>query len=139
SIRFIKKAAEYESRQLIKKLESRETILQQTKGWDEATSTTYVIRTKEDEDDYRYFPEPDLPPFNITEEDIAAVRKAMPPLQSEIKGTLLTTYGLPAYDASLLAEDTELAGLFFSVAKETNNYKAAANWLIGPVKNYLAA
>ena len=138
SIRFIKKAVEYESRQLVQKLESGETILQQTKGWDEATATTYVIRTKEDEDDYRYFPEPDLPPFHITAEEIEAVRKAMPPLQSEIKENLQTTYGLSSYDASLLAEDTELAGLFFAVTKETGNYKAAANWMIGPVKNYLS-
>ncbi|GAA4744892.1 Asp-tRNA(Asn)/Glu-tRNA(Gln) amidotransferase subunit GatB [Flavisolibacter ginsenosidimutans] len=139
SIRFIKKAVEYEKEQLIQKLKNGETILQQTKGWDETTSTTYIIRTKEDEDDYRYFPEPDLPPFNITAEEIETVRNAMPPLQSEIKEKLQTTYGLSTYDASLLAEDTELAGLFFGIAKETTNYKAAANWVIGPVKNHLTA
>jgi len=139
SIRFIKKAVEYEKEQLVQKLENGKTILQQTKGWDETTSTTYVIRTKEDEDDYRYFPEPDLPPFNITAEEIETVRKAMPPLQSEIKEKLQATYGLSTYDASLLAEDTELTGLFFSIAKETSNYKAAANWVIGPIKNYLTA
>lgn len=138
SIRFIKKAVEYESGALIKKLESGETILQQTKGWDEKTSTTYVIRTKEDEDDYRYFPEPDLPPFNITAAEIEAVRKTMPPLPSEIKQKLLADYNLPDYDASQLAEDTELAELFFAVAKETTHYKAASNWVIGPVKNGLA-
>ncbi len=137
SIRFIKKAAEYESKALIKKLESGETILQQTKGWDEKTSTTYVIRTKEDEDDYRYFPEPDLPPFNITVEEIDAVRRAMPPLQSEVKENLIKEYSLPDYAASQLAEDTELAGLFFSITKETANHKAAANWVLGPVKNQL--
>lgn len=136
SIRFIKKAVAHESGVLIKKLESGENILQQTKGWDEKTSTTYVIRTKEDEDDYRYFPEPDLPPFNITNEEIEAVRKAMPPLQSEIKQRLLNDYNLSEYDASQLAEDTELTEAFFAIAKETSNYKAAANWIIGPVKNY---
>lgn len=138
SIRFIKKAADYESRQLIKKHQRGEAILQQTKGWDEASSTTYVIRTKEDEDDYRYFPEPDLPPFFVSEEEIETVRKAMPPLPGEVKEKLIANYGLSDYDASLLAADPELTNLFFALANETANHKAAANWLIGPVKNYLA-
>ncbi|MDQ6609215.1 MAG: Asp-tRNA(Asn)/Glu-tRNA(Gln) amidotransferase subunit GatB, partial [Bacteroidota bacterium] len=88
SIRFIKKAIEAESFELIKKLEKGETILQQTKGLDESTFTTYVIRTKEDEDDYRYFPEPDLPPFYISTEQIEDIRKSMPPLQSKLKEQL---------------------------------------------------
>lgn len=138
SVRFIKKAIEYESSQLIQKLEKGETILQQTKGLDDASFTTYVIRTKEDEDDYRYFPEPDLPPFFIADEYIDEVRNAMPPLQTEIKEQIINNYQLPSYDATQLAEDMELADFFFSVAKETDNFKAAANWTIGPVKNYLA-
>jgi aspartyl-tRNA(Asn)/glutamyl-tRNA(Gln) amidotransferase subunit B len=137
SVRFIKKAIEYESGQLIRKLESGERILQQTKGLDDATFTTYVIRTKEDEDDYRYFPEPDLPPFFIRDEYIQAIREAMPPLQSEIKEKLIANYQLSDYDAAQLAEDTELSNLFLDIAKQTSNYKAAANWTIGPLKNYL--
>ncbi|MBB1284904.1 Asp-tRNA(Asn)/Glu-tRNA(Gln) amidotransferase subunit GatB [Flavisolibacter sp. BT320] len=138
SIRYIKKAIEAESAVLIEKHQRGETILQQTKGLNDETFTTYVIRTKEDEDDYRYFPEPDLPPFLISDEEIEAIRKAMPPLQSEIKQQLMTEYQLPEYDASLLAEDTELARYFFDLAKETSQFKAAANWVIGPVKNALA-
>jgi aspartyl-tRNA(Asn)/glutamyl-tRNA(Gln) amidotransferase subunit B len=137
SIRYIRKAIETESANLIEKHKRGETILQQTKGFDDETFSTYVIRTKEDEDDYRYFPEPDLPPFLITDEEIENIRQNMPPLQSEIKQQLQTDYHLPEYDASLLAEDTELAGYFFAVAKETGNYKAVANWVIGPVKNTL--
>ncbi|MDQ3276928.1 MAG: Asp-tRNA(Asn)/Glu-tRNA(Gln) amidotransferase subunit GatB [Bacteroidota bacterium] len=135
SIRYIKKAIEVESAALIEKHQRGETILQQTKGFDDATFTTYVIRTKEDEDDYRYFPEPDLPPFVIRDEEIEAIRKRMPPLQSEIQQQLLSDYMLPEYDASLLAEDMELVGYFVELAKETSQYKAAANWVIGPVKN----
>ncbi|HEV7329888.1 MAG TPA: Asp-tRNA(Asn)/Glu-tRNA(Gln) amidotransferase subunit GatB [Flavisolibacter sp.] len=138
SIRYIKKAIEAESAALIEKHRNNEPILQQTKGLNDETFTTYVIRTKEDEDDYRYFPEPDLPPFLISDEEIEAIRKSMPPLQSEIKQQLLTEYQLPEYDASLLAEDTELANYFFNLTKETAQYKAAANWVIGPVKNALA-
>jgi aspartyl-tRNA(Asn)/glutamyl-tRNA(Gln) amidotransferase subunit B len=138
SIRFIKKAIEHESSQLIQKLEHGETILQQTKGLDDSSFTTYVIRTKEDEDDYRYFPEPDLPPFFISDEYISEIRSTMPPLQTAIKEQIISDYQLPAYDAAQLAEDTELANLFFAVTKETENFKAVANWVIGPVKNYLA-
>jgi aspartyl-tRNA(Asn)/glutamyl-tRNA(Gln) amidotransferase subunit B len=138
SIRFIKKAIEAESAQLIEKLENGESILQQTKGLNETDFTTYVIRTKEDEDDYRYFPEPDLPPFIITEEQIESIRQAMPPLQSEIKERLIRQFSLSDYDSSQLAEDTELAAYFTKLTKETTSYKAAANWVIGPIKNYLA-
>ncbi len=138
SIRYIKKAIETESANLIQKHKKGETILQQTKGFDDETFSTYVIRTKEDEDDYRYFPEPDLPPFLIKDEEIEAIRKSMPPLQTEMKQELQTKYGLPEYDATQLAEDVELSGYFFSVANETANYKAAANWVIGPVKNAVA-
>lgn len=137
SIRYIKKAIEYESGQLIRKLESGETILQQTKGLDDTNFTTYVIRTKEDEDDYRYFPEPDLPPFTITDEQIETIRRAMPPLQAEIQEVLLSKYKLPPYDGTQLGEDLELSKLFFAIAEQTVNYKAAANWSLGVVKNLL--
>jgi aspartyl-tRNA(Asn)/glutamyl-tRNA(Gln) amidotransferase subunit B len=138
SIRYIKKAIEAESANLIQKLKRGETILQQTKGFNVDTASTYVIRTKEDEDDYRYFPEPDLPPFVISNEEIEAVRQTMPPLQDQLTQNLQEEYGLSAYDAGLLAEDTELLGYFLALTKETAQYKAAANWTIGPVKNYLA-
>ena len=138
SVRYIRKAIETESRNLIEKHKRGETILQQTKGLDDQTFTTYVIRTKEDEDDYRYFPEPDLPPFLITAEQIEEIRKSLPPLQSEVKNNLLQQYGLPEYDATQLSEDMELAAFFTAIAQETTNAKAAANWVIGPVKNYLA-
>ncbi|HZH64242.1 MAG TPA: Asp-tRNA(Asn)/Glu-tRNA(Gln) amidotransferase subunit GatB [Flavisolibacter sp.] len=138
SIRFIKKAIEVESAQLIQKLENGEAILQQTKGLDETRFTTYVIRTKEDEDDYRYFPEPDLPPFVITDEEIAGIREGMPPLQAEVKEQLVAGYSLSDYDATQLSEDNLLGVYFIALTKETTNYKAAANWVMGPIKNYLA-
>ena len=137
SIRFIKKAIEYETALLIKKLQEGLPILQQTKGLNETNFSTYVIRTKEDEDDYRYFPEPDLPPFIITDEQIEDIRRAMPMLQSDMKKILMEQYALSEYDSSQLAEDIELATFFMKLAKETPNYKAAANWVTGPVRNYL--
>jgi aspartyl-tRNA(Asn)/glutamyl-tRNA(Gln) amidotransferase subunit B len=138
SIRFIKKAIESESLRLIGMHQRGETILQQTRGLNESDFTTYAIRTKEDEDDYRYFPEPDLPPFFITDEMVEAIRKEMPKPVAAIKEDLKSAYNLPEYDASQLANDNELATYFQNIIQGTKNYKAAANWTIGPVKNYMA-
>lgn len=139
SIRFIKKAIESESKRLIGMHQRGEGILQQTRGLNESDFTTYAIRTKEDEDDYRYFPEPDLPPFFITDEMIENIRKEMPMPVSEIKEQLKVQYQLTEYDAAQLASDTELAFYFNHIIEGTTNYKAAANWTIGPIKNYMVS
>jgi aspartyl-tRNA(Asn)/glutamyl-tRNA(Gln) amidotransferase subunit B len=139
SIRFIKKAIEFESKRLISLLEAGKTILQETRGFDENDFTTYSIRTKEDEDDYRYFPEPDLPPFFISNEMIEKIRQEMPALQTEIKEKLVADYGLNTYDSEQLSGDSELSNFFFELIKQTTNYKASANWILGPIKNHLSA
>src|SRR5215213_722865 len=125
SIRFIKKAIEYESKRLISLHQKGETILQQTRGLKEEDFTTYAIRTKEDEDDYRYFAEPDLPPFFITDDMIEAIRLQMPSSTEEIKKELTSVLQLPEYDAIQLSDDIELANYFKEIIKETTNYKAA--------------
>ncbi|MGZ3937444.1 MAG: Asp-tRNA(Asn)/Glu-tRNA(Gln) amidotransferase subunit GatB [Flavisolibacter sp.] len=137
SIRFIKKAIEFESKRLIQLLEEGKSILQETRGFDENNFSTYSIRVKEDEDDYRYFPEPDLPPFYISNEMIEMIRTAMPALQTEIKDKLAGEYKLSTYDAEQLSNDTELSSFFFELTKQTSNYKACANWILGPLRNYL--
>jgi aspartyl-tRNA(Asn)/glutamyl-tRNA(Gln) amidotransferase subunit B len=139
SIRFIKKAIEFESRRLMELLETGKPIIQETRGLDENDFSTYSIRTKEDEDDYRYFAEPDLPPFFISGDAIEEIKKKMPPLEDEVREKLITKYGLGAYDADQLSNDSELYNFFFQLVQHTGNYKAAANWLLGPVKNYLSA
>jgi len=140
SIRFIKKAIEYESQRLVALLEEGKTIVQETRGFDENSFSTYSIRVKEDEDDYRYFPEPDLPPFFISNEMIETVRSAMPALQEETKETLITDYKLSSYDAEQLSNDTELSSFFFELANHCiSNYKASANWVLGPIRNYLSS
>lgn len=138
SIRFIKRAIEHESARLINLHQKGARILQQTRGFDENSFTTYAIRTKEDEDDYRYFPEPDLPPFFVDDTVLAAIRQEMPPLQEEVRKNLVTAYQLTEYDARLISDDTELTTLFIETVKGTGNFKAVANWLIGPVKQHLA-
>jgi aspartyl-tRNA(Asn)/glutamyl-tRNA(Gln) amidotransferase subunit B len=138
SIRFIKKAIEHESERLIGLLEKGKTIVQETRGFDENDFSTYSIRVKEDEDDYRYFPEPDLPPFFISNEMIENIRSGMPALQTETKERLLSEYKLSAYDAEQLSNDTELSTFFFELVKHGTNSKASANWILGPIKNHLA-
>jgi aspartyl-tRNA(Asn)/glutamyl-tRNA(Gln) amidotransferase subunit B len=138
SIRFIKKAIEYERERLIRLHQKGETILQQTRGFHEEDFTTYAIRTKEDEDDYRYFPEPDLPPFYITDTQLAQIRKEMPALPQEIKQKLIKEYQLSEYNANQIADDSDLTTLFLDIVKTTSNYKSAANWVIGPLKQHLA-
>ena len=137
SIRFIKKAIEHESQRLIGQHKKGEAILQQTRGFDETNFTTYPIRTKEDEDDYRYFPEPDLPPFFVSNEEIEQIRSEMPALPEQVKASLLNDYQLSAYDAQQIADDSELSQFFFELVQHTKNYKSAANWTIGPIKNRL--
>ena len=134
SIRFIKKAIDFEAKRLVDLLEAGEAIIQQTRGYDEPTGTTYAIRTKEDADDYRYFADPDLPPFFITEEMIQSVREKMPPTQKEHIQALIQTYNLTPYDAGMLAADVELENFFKTLLQHTNNAKAAANWLLNPIK-----
>jgi aspartyl-tRNA(Asn)/glutamyl-tRNA(Gln) amidotransferase subunit B len=139
SIRFIKKAIEFESKRLISLLEAGKDILQETRGFDEKDFTTYSIRTKEDDDDYRYFPEPDLPPFFISNEMIEKIRQEMPALQTDIKEKLVADYALSTYDAEQLSGDSELSNFFLELIKHTTNYKASANWILGPIKNHLSA
>jgi aspartyl-tRNA(Asn)/glutamyl-tRNA(Gln) amidotransferase subunit B len=139
SIRFIRKAIEHESAEQISQLEAGKRILQQTKGFNELTGGTYVIRTKEDEDDYRYFPDPDLPPIVVSNEWIEQIRAELPATQQQIKEQLLQTYNLPEYDASLISDDTELTEYYSRLVQNTSNYKSAANWIIGPVRNFCMA
>ena len=137
SIRFIKKAIEFEATRLAGLLDSGQEVLQQTRGFDEPSGSTYAIRTNEDADDYRYFADPDLPPFFITEEMIEGVRKSMPPTQRERVQSLIDQYNLSQYDASLLAADTDLEGYFKQISTYTSNTKSAANWVLNPIKNWM--
>lgn len=135
SIRFIKKAIETESRRLIEMHRNGERILQQTRGLNENDFTTYPIRTKENEDDYRYFPDPDLPPFFVSAHTIETLRSQLPPTLAQLRQKLVEHYGLAGTDAEQLVANEALMDFFLAVAEKTTNYKAAANWTLGPVKN----
>lgn len=137
SIRNVKKAIEYEINRLIQLLESGEEIIQQTRSFDANNGTTFSLRSKEEANDYRYFPEPDLAPFFVSEEQINLIKAYMPELPQALEKRLMEEYSLPAEAAKVIADDRETADYFDKIIKQTNHYKAAANWVIGPVKSFL--
>ena len=137
SIRFIKKAIEFERTRLVELIESGGKVLQQTRGFDETTGSTYAIRTKEDADDYRYFADPDLPPFLITNDMIENIRKEMPPSQKERLQTLIDQYNLSQYEASMLTANADLENYFKGILSFTSNVKSAVNWVLNPIKNWM--
>jgi len=137
SIRNVKRAIEIESARLIRILKEGGSIIQQTRSFDADNGTTFALRNKEEANDYRYFPDPDLVPFSVTEELITRIRESIPALPEERIQQYTTAYQLPEYDARVLTEEKELADYFEAVIAYTPNFKAAANWLLGPVKSYL--
>ncbi|MET0392438.1 MAG: Asp-tRNA(Asn)/Glu-tRNA(Gln) amidotransferase subunit GatB [Chitinophagaceae bacterium] len=137
SIRNAKRAVEYEEQRLTGLLDRGEPVLQQTRSFDAATGTTFAIRDKEDADDYRYFADPDLTPFHLDDDFIAAIRQTIPVLQEEKIAKYIAEWLLPEYDAQVLTEEKALADYFEAVVLHTSNYKAAANWMLGPVRSWL--
>lgn len=137
SIRNVKTAIEYEASRLISLLENGEAIQQQTRSFDATTGTTFAIRDKEDAEDYRYFPEPDLTPFDLTDEFIDSVKATIPTLQNERIQKYISTYQLSEYDATALTEEKEIADYFEKLISTTIKPKSAANWMLGPVKSWL--
>ena len=134
SIRFLRKAIDHEVYRMIELKEKGEEILQQTRSFDASSETTFSIRTKEDADDYRYFADPDLPPFVVTDEMIESIRKGLPELPEQRKERLIREYALSEYDALQLTEDEAITAYFESAAAISTSYKTIANWVIGPVR-----
>lgn len=137
SISNVKRAIEHEIKRQIDIIEAGGQIDQDTRSFEAATGTTFSLRSKEMANDYRYFPEPDLQPVIITEKEIARVKSELPPLPAELLAKYTKELGLTLYDASVLTDAKEIALYFENVLKHTTNAKAAANWVMGPVKSYL--
>lgn len=137
SMRNVKRAIEFEFIRQIDAMEAGEKLAQETRGFDAVSGVTLSQRSKEHAHDYRYFPEPDLPPVYVTEAYIEEVKAQMPKLPNELKREYMEEYGLPEYDARIITDEKEMAQYFNALLAETKNYKAAANWVLGPVKNYL--
>ena len=137
SIRNIKKAIEFEIERLIGLVEAGEPIIQQTRSFDANNDTTFAIRDKEDANDYRYFPDPDLAPFHLTDEYINAIKATLPALPNQLKATWKTSLGLSDYDVDQITENKEEADFFANWIQTTTHYKAAVNWILGPIREYL--
>ncbi len=137
SMRNVQKAIEFEINRQIEVLESGGSLEQETRGYDALKGSTISMRSKEAANDYRYFPEPDLQPLQISKEDIRAMKAEMPELPHELFDKYVRNYQLSEYDAGNLTEIKEIAFYFEKIIQNTNNYKAAANWVMGDVKSYL--
>ncbi len=137
SIRNVQRAIEFEIKRQINCLESNETIFQETRGFDAVNGITISMRSKEAANDYRYFPEPDLQPLEISKETIAEIQKELPLLPRELFMLYTNQYGLSKYDANNLIESKEISKYYNALLLHTNQYKLAANWVMGEVKSYL--
>ncbi|MEP7278098.1 MAG: Asp-tRNA(Asn)/Glu-tRNA(Gln) amidotransferase subunit GatB [Bacteroidota bacterium] len=137
SIRNIRKAIEYEVHRMIGLAEKGEPILQQTRSFDALHDTTFSLRSKEEANDYRYFTDPDLPPFVVSKEQLDSIKKSMPPLLETLVEKYKLQLSLSDYDARVICDDKETIAYFECLVTKTRHYKAGANWLLGPVKSYL--
>lgn len=137
SMRNMQRAINYEFQRQVELLENNKPIEQNTLNFDAVSGETSVLRSKEMAYDYRYFPEPDLPPLLLTEEWIRDLEKQLPELPESRINRYIKEYNLSQYDAMILTSEKGMADFFESVTGSTKNYKSLANWLIGPVQSYL--
>ncbi len=139
SFKFMQQAIEYETRWQIETLEDGGTIQQATVLFNPDTGETRAMRSKEEANDYRYFPDPDLLPLEITEADKARVRAEMPELPEAMKARFESQFGLTNYDAATLTANRELADYFVAVVNAGAEAKPAANWVMGAISAKLNA
>jgi aspartyl-tRNA(Asn)/glutamyl-tRNA(Gln) amidotransferase subunit B len=141
SFRSVERAIAFEIERQAAAIDAGETLTQDTRGWDENRGETYVMRSKEDSHDYRYFPEPDLPPLRVDAAWLAAIGAALPELPAARRSRYETALGLSAYDASVLVVEQRAAAIFEGVlaADPGVDPKAAANWVTGAFLGLLRA
>lgn len=131
SLRGVERSIEYEAQRQAEALEDGETIMQETRTWDEAAGVTRSMRSKEEANDYRYFPEPDLVPFTVTDETIEQARQALPELPDARRDRLMREYDFSRYDAEQITAKKDLAEYFDAAVAAGGDAKAVANWLMG--------
>jgi aspartyl-tRNA(Asn)/glutamyl-tRNA(Gln) amidotransferase subunit B len=131
SFRYLEKAIEYEIERQIELLDGGGRVVQETRLWDSGSGRTHSMRSKEEAHDYRYFPEPDLPPLVVDEARVERVRATMAELPEARRRRFVAAYAIPDYDAGVLTQSRELADYFEAVAAAAGNPKAASNWIMG--------
>jgi aspartyl-tRNA(Asn)/glutamyl-tRNA(Gln) amidotransferase subunit B len=139
SFRYVQRAIEFEIERQIALLSRGEPIEQETRLWDSSTGRTLSMRGKEEAHDYRYLPEPDLPPLRVGVALVEELRRTMPELPDRRRERLIVEYGLPAYDAGVLTQSQALAAYFEATAAASGSPKAASNWIMGEVLGRLNA
>ena len=131
SFKAIQNSIEFEIKRQIEVLENGGTIYQETRRFDDAKGEGYAMRTKEEANDYRYFPEPDLAPIVLSDEYINSIKKSLPELPNVKKERYLKEHNLSLYDANILTMSIKTANYFENVVKKCNNPKMVANWIMG--------
>jgi aspartyl-tRNA(Asn)/glutamyl-tRNA(Gln) amidotransferase subunit B len=137
SIRSVERALAYEVARQRQVLERGEAVVQETRHWDERRGVTFASRSKEEAEDYRYFPEPDLVPVEVTPQWLEDVRGSLPELPDARRDRIMAQYGLGRYDAELLVQTRATADFFEAAAAVHPSPKAIANWILGEVSAYL--
>ena len=129
---------DYEAQRQIETLRRGGRLVQETRRWDDMAGVTESMRTKEHAHDYRYFPEPDLLPVSLSEAWLDEIRKLVPELPSAKRKRMVERYGIPLYDAGVLAADAALADYFEAAAQASKNPKSVANWICNDLLRELA-
>jgi len=131
SFKFVEKAIEYEIKRQISVVEDGGRIIQETRLWDSSAAVTRSMRSKEEAHDYRYFPEPDLPPVLVSQEWIDEIKESLPELPDEKRERFITKHGLPEYDAELLTAEKAVADWYERCVEAGGQPKAVSNWIMG--------
>ena len=139
SFRNVQRALEYEVERQTLMLESGQTIVQETRLWDADRGMTFSMRSKEEAHDYRYFPDPDLLPVNVSDDWIERVRRELPELATAKRQRFVSAYGLPEYDAEVLTASKHLAAYFEECVRLFPQAKAVSNWVMGDIMRELNA
>ncbi len=133
SFRFLRDAIDYEFARQVDIVRRGGQVIQETRLWDSSSRRTESMRSKEDAHDYRYFPEPDLPPVEVSEAWVDEVRQALPELPDDRRRRFVEEFRLPEYDAGVLTHSVAISDYFEEVARASANPKAASNWVMGEV------
>ncbi|WP_436517316.1 Asp-tRNA(Asn)/Glu-tRNA(Gln) amidotransferase subunit GatB [Ekhidna sp. To15] len=137
SIRNVGRAIEFEMKRQILLIEQGKEVISETRLFDANKGTTASMRAKEELNDYRYFPEPDLSPFEVSEQWLNEIRNEMPDTPRQFRNKFQTEYSLSYYDAAVLTDDLEIAKFFNETCQKTTHYKRVANWVMGSIKSTL--
>ena len=137
SSRNVKRAIEFEVKRQVEILEKGGKVIHETRSFNAANNTTISMRHKEDANDYRYFPEPDLQPVIVTEKYINEIKQTLPPLPNTLFIKFTKEFGLSEYDATILVDEKGIALYYNELCNFTKNYKSAANFVNGSIKSYL--